>query len=187
MRIFTTVLSLCVLVIFTNCGEEGVGFNIGKEFPLEIPVDLGTFPTTIPGVNPPEFSESASYDINKVDEFSGESIEEVVFNGVSYGITGVNESGESGENITVEDLSLVISYNGDVLATIDVASDLPTDKLANLSAIPVTGLDADNLSQILKDGGEIDTEVTFDFGEVPGSGFDFNFVFYFDVIAKIRE
>jgi hypothetical protein len=182
MKITTTALLLLSLVIFTRCGEEGVGVNIGKEFPLEVPVDLPAFGPTPTGFNPPPFTLGDTYSIDKVDAFSNDEVAEIAFKSIKYGIIGV----DANEDIGVSDLTLKITI-GSTIITLPISSDFANGKLQNLpksAAIP--GIDGDQIAEILKNGGSIGADATFDFDTTPAA-IDFKFVFYFDIVVKARD
>lgn len=177
-----------------SCGEAGLGFNIGKEFPLNMPVDFNNF-TGLPDVpgfnyNPQAFEVEDSYKLDKVDAFSDDldNLDEVIINKISYALSGVDPSDE----IEVEEMTLELFKNGISLGTITITDDLPgnaTDgyQLSDISKNEITTLDLDELSSILKEGGEVGTKARFDFGELPPNDFAFDFTFHFDVIVKIRD
>ncbi|MFY0605173.1 MAG: hypothetical protein JXR10_00565 [Cyclobacteriaceae bacterium] len=174
-----------------SCGEAGVGFNVGKEFPIEIPITFSDIPTGLPDgfgkINPPAFEESVDYTLDKVEAFEGVDNAEVVINGFAYEIKGVEAA--KNENIEVESMSLVFSADGNPFATIDIAADLSTNSFDNIAktALNETQYDKEALSSLLKSGGKIEGNVTFDFGELPSEDFDFQFVLYFDVLLEARD
>lgn len=174
------VLAVCVF----SCGEAGLGFNIGKEFPLTIPVDLGYFPS-IPVADPPEFTVNDSYDLDKVDAFSDDldNLEEVIVNKISYELSGV----ETNEQLTIQAMTIELFSSGNSLGTIDITDQLTGTTLSNISKTEVSDINVQALSSVLEEGGSIGTEVTFDFGEYPPNDFDFDFTFHFDVVVKIRD
>ncbi len=181
MKIFTTALLLFSTLIFTRCGEEGVGVNIGKEFPIEVPVELPDFPTPS-GVNPPAFTLGDTYSISKVEAFQNEAVAEVVFNSIKYAIIGVDPD----EQIGVEDMTLTITV-GQSQIILPISDRFENGVLQNLDkSQPIPGIDGEKIAQILKDGGSIGADATFDFTTTPTS-IEFQFVFYFDVVVKVRD
>ncbi|REE05736.1 hypothetical protein [Marinoscillum furvescens] len=180
------LIAITVLAFFAfSCGEEGIGFNVGKEFPVTIPIDAGDFPSTPFGGNPPAFTQSETYDLNDVNEFSDdlENLEEVLVNKVSYSISGV----DSNEEIEVEELSIELSANGTDIGTLQITNRLPNNVLTDLPKGEISSLNKSELARVLKDGGTVNAEVTFDFAELPEGNFEFDFEFYFDVVVKIRD
>lgn len=181
------VFSIAILAFAAySCGEAGLGFNVGTEFPLTLPVEGADFPPDPFGINPPEFSESDSYSLSKDDELADQldDIEDVVVNSLSYSISGVSAS----EQIEVEALSIELFIDGSSIGIIDIAGDLPASGLlSDIEKRAVSGLNLTQLSSVLNNRGEIGTEVIFDFGEFPEGEFGFDFTFYFDVTAKLRD
>ncbi len=189
MKNLTIITALAILAC--SCGDAGVGFNVGKEFPIAIPIEFSDIPDGIPdgfgNFNPPAFEESVDYTLAKVDAFDGIDIGEVVVKGFAYEIRGIEAI--ANENIEVEAMSLVFSANNNAFATIDIASQFNGNIFENISktALNENEFDADVLSGLLLQGGVIKGEVTFDFAEVPTTNFDFEFVLYFDVLLKARD
>lgn len=181
---------LCIALlgaIFYSCGEEGIGFNAQKEVPLTISVEGTEIPVPIDGINPPVFSQSTTYELNAVEVFAENTLnlDEVVINEIQYEITDIEAS--QGEDIEVEEMTIQLLVNNQAIGTLDITNRLPDNHLMNLSKAPISSFNKSELAQVLKDGGEVEARVTFDFGELPPDNFDFNFVFYFDVTAKIRD
>ena len=185
------LLIALVAALAFSCGEAGVGFNVGKEFPIEIPITFNDIPTGIPDIlgklNPPAFEETVDYTLDKVEAFDGVDNAEVVINGFAYEIKGVEAA--KNENIEVEAMSLVFSADGTPFATIDIAADLSTNNFDNIAktALNESQFDKEALSSLLENGGTIEGNVTFDFAELPSENFDFQFVLYFDVLLEARD
>lgn len=184
MRIFTTVLSLCILAVFSHCGDEGVGFNIGKEFPLDIPIEAPISDFNIPNggapsdFNPPALPAfSESYDLNDVDDFQNDAIESVAFESLSYEISGVGTT----EEVELDELSIETNI-GTLLS-------LTNQTLTNSSkqSLNLTQSQKDQLADILDAGGTITTDLVFDFAEVPDEDLSFTYTLYFDTVVKIRD
>ncbi|WP_258103701.1 hypothetical protein [Marinoscillum sp. MHG1-6] len=183
MRILTTVLSLCILLGLMSCGEEGVGFNIGKEIPVEFPVQLsGINDPKLPfvNVNPPAYTVSDTYNLSEV---TGDAAESVVLKKISYEVSNV----DAGEAYQMDEVSVTIRDQ-------TTASDIGTffiflnEPLANKSytQIDSTAISYTALEQALLEEHTLEVSSTFDFQELGGS-VDFDFTFYFDVIAKVRD
>lgn len=179
-RLFTVAI---VAFSMYSCGEAGLGFNIGKEFPLGIPFDIpsGSLPISIPG-NPDGKTETESYSLSKVDAFSDDldNVEDVVIEGLAYEISGV----DNGENYALDEITIELKEGGTIIGSIT----LPGSQLQNVPKTDVTSdFSLDELAQILRNKGTITSDVTFDFGEVPNDDISFNFSFYFDVVVKVRD
>ncbi len=172
-----------------SCGDAGVGFNVGKEFPIAIPVEFSDIPEGIPDflgkLNPPAFEESIDYSLDAVGTFDGVDNAEVVVNGFAYEITGIEAA--QNENIEVEAMTLVFKTDQFTIASIDIGSQFTGNTFNNLSKRDVSNFNAAGLSELLENGGKIIGEVTFDFAEVPTQNFDFEFILYFDVLLKARD
>jgi len=169
-----------------SCGNEGIGFNVEKEFPVTIPIQASDIPQPPFGsFDPPAFTESTTYKLDDVKAFSDytDYLNAVIIQNIYYSIDNVDAS----EEISVQSMSMTLTANGSTIGTLDVASDLPTGKLTNLSKTAITNLNTTILADVLKSGGTLNADVEFDFGETPPSSFDFDFVFYFDVLIKARD
>lgn len=186
-----TLFSIAILsLIAFSCGEAGIGFNIGKEFPVDIPIQAQISDFGVPvGVNPPALPPySETYQLGDVGDFSDDlsNVEEVVFKNLSYEIDEVDPT----EQIDIDEMRIdVILNNGTKLTLFDI----PTDQLQNIEKTAIQ-LSDDELRQLKEslegtsgNNGEITSEITFDFGEVPSQDLDFIFRLHFDVLVKIRD
>lgn len=190
MMKFTATLFLALSLIFMSCGEEGIGFNVSKEFPVDVPIDL-----PIPG-NPlgglidvdPE-ATSFDYDLSEVggfDDALGELNDggDVVVNNLAYEITGV----DADEELDLDELSISINLPSGAI-TIPLAQGT----LSNLSKtdIPLTETQKASIVDELLNNERIDADVVFDLAELPADPNDrvilFDFVIYFDVTLKARN
>lgn len=178
MRNLFSIALLAILAF--SCGDAGVGFNIGKEFPVEIPVEIPSTELGIPGVNPPAVTRSEEYSLEGAGYDDLDNLEAVVVKGLSYEITGV----ETKDQVKLDAMSITLkSGNGSTIATIDISSN----QLQNVSKTSIgdaAGLAA--LQSALDNQEDITAITTFDFQEIPGNQIDFNFVLYFDVVVKVR-
>lgn len=182
MRNYISIAALAFLAF--SCGEAGVGFNIGKEFPVSIPVDLpnGTpeLIGTIPG-DPPPVKRSEEYSLAGAGYNDLDALDAVVVNGLSFEITGVDAS----EQFELDAIEIdLIAQSGSVIAQISVT----TPQLSNVTKTSIAdaaGLAA--LESALANQEDITADVSFDFGEVPNEDVNFEFVLYFDVVAKVRD
>ncbi|WP_421876247.1 hypothetical protein [Marinoscillum sp.] len=179
-----TLLIGIAAIFLASCGEEGIGFNAQKEFPLEIPVELpsGSLPISLPG-DPGPVTREDEYSLSDVDAFSGDldALEEVIVNGLSYEITEVDANEEFDlDNITIE----LTDPFGNRIALIDIS----TPTLTNISKTELSNTAGlAELEQALDQREDITSTVSFDFAEIPDQDVNFNFVLYFDVTAKIRD
>lgn len=191
------LLLIAVLAFFMfSCGEEGVGFNVKKEFPLELPIDLpvGSSKLVADALNaagdPEPFTESDTYNLDKVEAFDMGSLDSVIVNSIKYELTGI----ENDEAFRVQTISIELFKNDVSIGEFNLTDELPEDSenpdqyfLANIPQSEIVGLDLDELASVLQEGGDITSTVTFDFGEFPDKDIDFDFTFYFDVLAKLRD
>lgn len=176
--------------MFFACGEAGVGFNVQKEFPVEVPIDI-----VIPGnplggfVNVDPDPTAFNYDLNSVGAFSDalsglDDLGSIVVNGMSYEIVDVQNA-----NVDIEDLSISVDIAGSKLVILDIQGTT----LANLpkTDITLTDLQKNNLVNELFNAKIINSEVIFDLGSVPATTEDqninFNFRVYFDITLKARN
>lgn len=181
------LIAITVLAFFAfSCGEEGIGFNIGKEFPLDIPVDLpnGTpkFVEQVPG-DPGPVTFSDTYSLENVDEFSEDldQLEDIILKNLAFEISGVDAS----EQFELDSINITLkSEFGVTIAEIKVETPV-LNNVAKTNIGDPAGLEA--LAQALDRKEDIESEVSFDFGEVPNEDINFDFTLYFDVVAKIRD
>lgn len=186
-----TLFSIAVLSLFAfSCGEAGIGFNIGKEFPVDIPVEAEITDFGVPvGFNPPALPPyNATYELGDVGDFSEDidNVDEVIFNKLSYQIDNV----ETSEEIDIDEMRIdVILDNGTQLTLFNLVND----QLSNTEITEIE-LSADELQQLKESlegtggtNGSISSEIIFDFAEVPNQDLDFIFRLYFDVTVKIRD
>lgn len=183
MKLFTAILSLALLSVIVGCGDEGIGFNIGKEVPATIPVDLPfSNPGNLPvGFNPDAYTEETEFNLTDIaSEDDLDNLDGIVINAISYDLTGIT----SGEDVQVDNFSLSFRTEGGILlATIPIATNAP---LANISKSEADFNQA-GLQSALENNETIISEFTIDFQTVPNNDIDFDFTFYFDVVVKIRE
>ncbi len=181
MKLFTAILSLALLSAIVGCGDEGIGFNIGKEVPIDVPVDL---PVGDPrliglGLDPPPVSFTETYDLSEVASDSDlENLDEVLVNGVAYEISGVSTA----EQVGLDEFSLVFSSPSGTLGSISLTTPTLQD-VAKTDA----NFDYTALTNALANKETITSEIVVDFATVPAEDILFDFTFYFDVIVKIRE
>lgn len=185
MKILTSVLSLCLLVLLSNCGEAPVGFNIGKVVPLDFPVELeGINDVKLPiqGLaNPPAYTLEESFELTDVTS-DVDAVSEIVINSLEYKIEGV----DSNENFNMDEFTILVKrpgLNGDIIAELTLFEN--GDPIANVARQSITNFDGNALATALSLEEEITTTTTVDFAEIP-SPIKFDFTFYFDVIAKVR-
>lgn len=180
MRRLLSYFSIASLLF--ACGEAGIGFNISKNLPVEIPVQFSLatdFP--LPGINPPASpAVSDTYDLSSLGEDVNE-IPEVIINELSFEIDGIS----SAEEVALDDISIdLILSNGN---RINLAAGLT--RLENRDLVVVLGNNDPRLDQLattLFQDKELGFEIVFDFAEVPSNDLDFIYRLYFDVTAKVR-
>ena len=188
------IFSLLVpgMLLLVNCGEEGLGFNIGKEISASIPVELPF--SSIPYIpaelapfwqnlnfNPDGYTESTEYDLSEmVSSDDLDFLDEVIINSISYEITGLSAE----EEVNLDEIRITYTNlsSNQSLGTITLLNRLQnTPKTA-------AALNYDLISQALEQKSTIRAEFFIDFAELPsGSDINFDFNFYFDVTAKIRQ
>ncbi|MDH5608416.1 MAG: hypothetical protein OEY56_02970 [Cyclobacteriaceae bacterium] len=173
----------CLGWIMFSCGDAGVQFNVSKELPVSAPfnVPIPADPLDLQNlldVNPP--SQTISYSLSNVTAFSDASqnnqIGAVVFNGMSYEISGI-DSLEAG--ISLDEFSIFID-------TIQLTTQ--AGNLANSGKVALTTQHASSIEAQLLAGNPIDARVVFDLASIP-PGIDtlnFDFTLYFDVTIKAR-
>ncbi len=185
MRILTTVLSLCVLTVLVNCGTEEVGFNIGQVVPVEFPVELtGINDTKLPIqglVNPPAYTISETFELSDVTS-DGSLVSEVVVNGLAYKIEGV----DSGEDFQMDQLRLVVTDGSTVILDLTVFQS--GQPIANVSKLELNSSQFNSaaLTAALEAERTVSVTTTVDFAEIP-SPIKFDYTFFFDVVAKVRQ
>lgn len=179
MRNLFSIAALALLAF--SCGEAGVGFNIGKEFPLVIPVELDAGATGgLPG-DPPSITNTDTYSLEGAGFDDLENLEEVEVVGLAFEITGVSAA----ESFDLDGITIELETNfGNQIALINIT----TPQLSNVAKTEISdasGLNA--LQQALDNEQDIISNVTFDFGEIPDEDIAIEFVLYFDVVVKIRD
>ena len=108
MRILSTVFILGALLVLASCGDAPVGFNIAKEVPLDIPVELeGINDPKLPQtglINPPAYApDPQTFNLSDVTSDTGDNIE-VVINGLAYEITGVDNT----EDFQMDEFTIIV-------------------------------------------------------------------------------
>ncbi|MEQ8240216.1 MAG: hypothetical protein RIA69_13440 [Cyclobacteriaceae bacterium] len=185
-------LFLAVLVggVIYSCGDAGIGFNVGKEFPIEVPIEI-----PIPG-NPlgglididPD-AETFKYDLNEVGAFDGaldglDDVGSIVVNGIAFEIEGV----DADEQLDLDELRLDINLPSGVLSF-----QLATGDLQNLpkTSIALTQAQKESIVDELFNSKQLDSEVVIDFGSIPSDPNDrtvtIDFTAYFDILLKARD
>jgi hypothetical protein len=161
-----------------------IGFNVGKEFPVELPVQFdATFVAGIPGFNPPPVE--APYDLNSVPGF-GDALEDpenvtIVFESMSYEITDVSTA----EEFAIDAILFSVEIqNGPTLDLVSLS-----DRLTNVpkTDMGLTTSELDQLRQALASDDGFTTSVTFDFAEAPTTNIDINVRIYVDVTLEVRQ
>jgi hypothetical protein len=185
MRILTTVLSLCVIAVLVNCGTEDVGFNIGQVVPVGFPVELtGINDSKLPVqglINPPAYSISEEFKLSDVTS-DGSLVEEVVINGLAYKIEGVDD----GEKFDMDQLRIQVLDGSTVI--LDLTVFTAGQPIANVSKLELseTQFNSGALTAALEAERTVDVITTADFAEIPDP-IEFDFTFFFDVVAKVRQ
>lgn len=184
------ILAFCALLLF-GCGDAGIGFNVSKEFPVEVPItiEIPTVPSEIADlldVNPP--SEAFNYNLNEVGAFDdaldglGGSADNIIVNELSYEITEISAA----EEAPLDELTISVNIGG---APLEIFRQ--TDQLTNQSKTPITLTEAQRSSIVneLFNSDRVDATVVFDLSDIPSSGEDlvFNFTLYFDVTLRARD
>lgn len=186
MRILTTVLSLCVLTVLVNCGTEEVGFNIGQVVPVEFPVELtGINDPKLPvqGLfNPPAYTITESFELADVTSESSSVISEIVINGLAYKIEGV----DAGEDFQMDELRLLVTDGSIVI--LDLLVFQSGQPIANVSKLELNSSQFNSaaLTAALEAERTVTVTTTVDFAEIP-SPIKFDYTFFFDVVAKVRQ
>jgi hypothetical protein len=183
MKITTTALLLLSLVVFTRCGTEGVGVNVGKVVPVKFPVALeGINDPRLPILgltNPPAYELNESFQLSDITSQGGDAIESIVVNALQYKIEGV----DSNENFQMENFSVTITRAGGAqIAQFDLFTG---GTITNQPKTSITNYDSNALVEAMKAEEEINIKTVIDFAEIP-SPIDFDFTFYFDVFVKVR-
>ncbi len=190
------LLAILVLTLTFSCGEEGIGFNVSKEFPVDVPISIDIpDPDVDPGaldlindllnVNPP--SETIDYNLNEVgafdDALDGLGDEESIqVNGLFYEILDVSAN----EEVNLDELSITVNIAGSDLTLLDI-----TSRLTNVekTAISLTEAQRSSIIGELRQSERISSSVVFDLSEIPADNSDLEFTFrmYFDVTLRARD
>lgn len=191
---------LTFLSVFTftlvSCGEAGIGFNVTKEVPVDVPIFIDipdpevdanatALINDLLNVNPP--SESFNYNLNEVGAFDDalEDIgdeESIVVNAIFYEVTGVDES----EEVLLDELSVTVTIAGEPLTLLSFRAQLSDTEKRPIS---LTEAQKESIIAELRSSEEINSEVIFDLSELPSSSEDINFDFrmYFDLTLRARD
>lgn len=187
------IFSLVVpgMLLFANCGEEGLGFNVAKEVSAGIPVELPF--SSIPYIpanlapfwqnlnfDPDGYTESTEYDLSEmVSSDDLDFLDEVIINSISYEITGLSAE----EEVDLDEIRITYTNltNNQNLGTITLLNRLQNTPKT------IASLNYDAISQALAQKSTIRAEFFIDFAELPSSDVSCDFIFYFDVTAKIRQ
>ena len=191
---------LTFLSVFTftlvSCGEAGIGFNVTKEVPVDVPIFIDipdpevdanatALINDLLNVNPP--SESFNYNLNEVGAFDDalEDIgdeESIVVNAIFYEVTGVDES----EEVLLNELSVTVTIAGEPLTLLSFRAQLSDTEKRPIS---LTEAQKESIIAELRSSEEINSEVIFDLSELPSSSEDINFDFrmYFDLTLRARD
>lgn len=191
MKKFIFSLVVPAMLLLTNCGEEGLGFNVAKEVSAGIPVELpfSSIPY-IPGnldpfwqnlnFNPDGYTESTEYDLSEmVSSDDLDFLDEVIVNAISYEIAGLSAE----EEVDLDEIRITYTNltNNQSLGSITLLNRLENTPKT------VAALNYAGISQALAQKATIRAEFYIDFATLPSNDIDFDFVFYFDVLAKIRQ
>jgi len=191
MKKYIFLLIIPSMLLLANCGDEGLGFNVAKEVSAPIPVELPF--SSIPYVpsnlaqfwvdldfNPDGYTESTEYDLSTmVSSDDLDFLDEVIINSISYEITGISAAQEI--NLDALRITYTNLSNNQSLGSITLGSRLRNN------AKTVAALNYDGISQALAQKATIKAEFFIDFATIPTTDINFDFVFYFDVTAKIRN
>jgi len=188
-------LFLAVLIggVIYSCGDAGIGFNVGKEFPVEVPLDIPIPGNPLGGtgllVDVDPDAETFKYDLNEVGAFDGaldglDDVGSIIVNGIAFEINGVDPD----EELDLDELRLDINLPSGVLSF-----QLSTGDLTNLPKTSIALTDAQKQSIVdeLFRAKNIDSEVVIDFGSIPSDTEDrtvtLDFTAYFDILLKARD
>lgn len=190
MKLFTAILSLVLLSAIVGCGDEGIGFNIGKEVSAPIPVDLPF--SSVPYVpdqvgdywdqinfNPDGYTETTEYNLSEfVSEDDLDALDAVLINRISYEIAGL----DANEEVDLDELTISYSIK-------ETGLDLGSISLARLENVAKTtsNINSAALSEALFSNQTVIAQSYIDFAALPSGDIEFEFKFYFDVVAKIRQ
>ena len=192
---YLTFLSVITFTL-VSCGEAGIGFNVTKEVPVDVPIFIDipdpevdanatALINDLLNVNPP--SESFNYNLNEVGAFDDalEDIgdeESIVVNAIFYEVTGVDES----EEVLLDELSVTVTIAGEPLTLLSFRAQLSDTEKRPIS---LTEAQKESIIAELRSSEEINSEVIFDLSELPSSSEDINFDFrmYFDLTLRARD
>ncbi len=187
-----TCLFLLLATQIVSCGEEGIGFNVRKDFPVDVPIlievpDPGDTDQIddLLNVNPP--SETFTYDLNQVGAFDDaleglQGQDNIILHGVFYEVTGVDAT----EEVGLDQLEISVEVAGSDLVLLDIRTTLTNVPRTSIS---LSDAQRSAIVEELFRSDRINSQVVFDLSELPANNNDltFNYLMYFDVELKARD
>jgi hypothetical protein len=183
-------LAAFIGAISFSCGDAGIGFNVAKEFPIDVPIDLPIPGNPFPGVIDidPDAS-SFQYDLTEIGAFDDaldglDDLGAIIVNGISFEVNGVDPE----EELDLDELRLDI-----ILPSGTLTFPLITGKLENKpkTSITLTQAQKESIVEELFNAKEISSEVVFDLGSIPTDPEDrtvsIDFTAHFDILLKARN
>lgn len=179
---FSPAVTFLLPLLFA-CGDEGLGFNITKNVPVEFVIEI---PANDPAVQeiPPSFTETFRLaDVGAFEDVLSNLAETgggVTINAITYSITEVSEE----EEVTVDEIRLsVSSSSAEQLNVLGISGTLRNTAATDAG---VVDSDVQMITEILTNYKEVDNTLIFYFSELPATDLHFVFTLYYDVTLRVR-
>ena len=185
---------LAVPLLFAGCGDEGIGFNVRKDFGVVTPVVIDLPDISVPeelrdflDINPP--SENFNYNLNEVGAFDDaleddlDDLGSIEVNELAYEVTGI----DTNEQVPLDELSISLTLAGQPVQILSADGSLANQARR---VIELTEAQRQSIIDELFNSEEVNIDVVFDLSEIPTNtppSLEFDFVFYFDVTLKARD
>src|SRR5690606_16508442 len=96
-----------------GCGDAGLAFNVAKEVGVDAPLEIPGAP--LEGIPQPRDERNVQFDLSDVSE-DLDGLGELVLNGISYEITGVDAS----EEVALDEISITANAGGRSISLINL-------------------------------------------------------------------
>lgn len=180
-KYFFSLVTFLLPLLFA-CGDEGLGFNITKNVPVEFIIEI---PANDPAVQetPPSFTETFRLaDVGAFEDVLSNLAETggVTINSITYSITEVSEE----EEVTLDEIRLsVSSSSAEQLNVLGISGTLRNTPETDAG---VVDSDVQMITEILTNYKEVDNTLIFYFSELPATDLNFVFTLYYDVTLRVR-
>ena len=186
------MILLALILATVSCGDAGIGFNIRKPVPIDVPVEIpipdrddAAAINNLLVVNPP--SRTLVYDISEIEAFESaldgiQGSESIVVNSLAYQFSGLDPE----EEVDMDGMLISVTTLGETLDLLNVRR-----RLQNIDRTPISLTDAEReaMAFALANGEAVTANMTFDLAEVPAAvdSITFDYSLIFDITIRARD